>query len=232
MWNGLDSTKEHMYASGFAAGTRRPRHLHPHGRLPRQRRGAAAARPDRPGVHGGLGGRLRRPSAGPWRRRPGSGSSAGPSAATTRRAPPRSSSGSRCASRGAPTTTGARCRNAAWNARARTRCRTTGTTSCGCGASPMWTRSSTGPRRSTSTAWSSGSPCRSSSRTARTTGRSRCTTRTAPTSRRSTARAGSCGSSPRPRAAPSTSAWTTCRTSSVFIADWIADVFGAPEATA
>ena len=47
----------------------------------------------------------------------------------------------------------------------------------------------------------------------RTTGRSRSSTRTAPTSRRSTAPSASCGCSRPRRARPSTSAWTTCRTS-------------------
>ena len=65
MWNGLDSTKEHMYSSGHWEELAARGISSPHGRLPRLRRGAAAAGPHRPGRHRGLGGRLRRLPAHP-----------------------------------------------------------------------------------------------------------------------------------------------------------------------
>ena len=116
--NGLDSTKEHMYSSG--SGTSWPPVASPADARPaRHRRGASAAGLDR-GIDTEAW--AARVSTG-WSRvtkstPPGSASSAGPWAATTRRGPPPSRSGSRSAWPGAPTTTGAQSSAAAWSARA------------------------------------------------------------------------------------------------------------------
>ena len=116
-------------------GAGRPRHLLPHARPARHRRGPAAAGPDRPHRHRGLGRRVRRLPGGPRRRRPRADRHRRLVARRLLRArgPPRSRSASRSASPGAPTTTGARCSAAGSSARASGRCRTTGSTSCGCG---------------------------------------------------------------------------------------------------
>ena len=156
MWNGLDSTKEHMYTSGFP------------GEL--AARGISTLMVDCPGSGEAL--RLRGLTtrvttedwaaacvdyleARPMSARTGSGWSAGPSVATTPPGQPRSRSDLPYASRGGPTTTGAPFSGGVWSGKARTRYRTTGTMSCGSGARPTWTRSSGWPRPSTSTASSS-----------------------------------------------------------------------------
>jgi hypothetical protein len=77
-----------------------------------------------------------------------------------------------------------RCSAAGSSARGNGRYRTTGTTCCGCGARTPFRTSSSWLPRSPWMAWSSGSPCRSSSRTGRATGRSRWSTPTGPTTRR------------------------------------------------
>ena len=147
-WNGLDSTKEHMYSSGhweeLAA------------------RGISCLMVDCPGSGEalrvqGLKARidteawaaacvdylLTRPDVDP----PRSASSAGPSAATSRPGQRRSRSASHSWLPGGPTTTGAPSSGGASSARGSGRSRTTGSTSYGCGATTTSTSSSLSPTR-------------------------------------------------------------------------------------
>ena len=135
--NGLDSTKEHMYASGFW------------GEL--AARGISCLMLDQPGTGEAL--RLQELTAGSTRRRGrvrwwtgcspavmstrlGSASWAGRWAAITPHAPQRSRSGSPSALPGAPITTGAQCSAAGSNAKESDRYPTIGSTSSGCGVTP------------------------------------------------------------------------------------------------
>ncbi len=68
MWNGLDSTKEHMYLSGFPGRARGPWHLDAHGRLPGKRRSSASPRLNVCGRDRAVGRRLRRLPRGQGRR--------------------------------------------------------------------------------------------------------------------------------------------------------------------
>ena len=70
LWNGLDSTKEHMYSSGHWEELAARGISVPHGRLPRLRGGAAPPGPHGAGRHRGLGGGLRRLPRHPAGRRP------------------------------------------------------------------------------------------------------------------------------------------------------------------
>ena len=233
-----DAGDDHVERAGLDQGddgrlrhpprARRPRHLHPDGRLPRAaaRRCGCTGSPRRSTPRSGRPPASTGSRPAPTYAATGSDWSAGRSAATTPPGPRRSRSASRCASPGAPTTTGARCRSA------------------GCdreGENPvphywdhvLWVWGE--PDIDTLHRVRRGRPPRRRrradhravprSRTGRTTGRSRSSTPTAPTTRPSTARSASCGSSPRRRAPPSTSASTTSRTSSSYIADWVADTF-------
>ena len=159
-WNGFDSFKEHMLGSLF------PHEL--------ARRGISTLMVDQPGTGGAL--RLSKLPAIVESEQYGAacvdyllargdvdaqriGVVGWSLAATTPPARPPSRSGSRCASPGGPTTAGARPSAAAYSAKARTRCRTTGTTPCGCGARTPWTTSRSSGTASPLTAWSRRSPC-------------------------------------------------------------------------
>ena len=162
MWNGLDSTKEHMYTSGW------PQEL--------AQRGISTLMVDCPGSGEALRfrGLTSRVETEDWagacvdfletradvdHERIGlvgwslGGYYAPRAAAFEKRI--------KLSSRGAPTTTGARCRSAGSSARARTRSRTTGSTCCGSGGTTMSRRSSRPRPTCTSTGSSSRSPCRS-----------------------------------------------------------------------
>ena len=209
-------------ASPRARGSR---HLHLDGRLPRQWRGAAAARASPPGRDRGMGNGLRRLSGDPRRRTPrpdragrlvagrllraarGGVREAARAVRRLGRQPQlgRSAEAPARAGRGEPGSALLGPRLWVWGER---------------DLDTFIAR----PRPSTWTASLSRSPCRSSSRTERTTGRSRSPTRSVVRAGGEQPEAGA-AISPRTRAPPSTSGSTTSRSRSTFIADWVADTF-------
>lgn len=162
MWNGLDSTKEHIYASGISDEL--------------AARGISTLMVDTPGSGEALrlGGLTARIATEGWATACVDYLETRDDVDTARiglvgwslggyyaRARPPSRNGSPWSSLGAPTTTGAPCSAAVSNAKASGRCRITGSTCCGYGATTTSTASSPTPTTYTSTVSSSRSLCRS-----------------------------------------------------------------------